>query len=171
MPVCNTRVYMDVSIGNKHAGQLVFELFSQTCPKTTENFRALCTGEKGNGLSFTNCPFHRIIPKFMAQGGDFTSGDGKGGRSIYGSDFEDENFVHKHAQRGDLSMANSGKNTNGSQFFITFGPKPNLNGKHVVFGRLIEGMETLARIEDNGTPKGTPKQPTKIYRCGELPAI
>lgn len=168
-PQANPRVFLDVSIDNKQAGRIVLELFAASCPRTAENFRALCTGEKGEGLSLAGSPFHRIIPKFMAQGGDFTLGNGKGGRSIYGADFPDENFAHKHAKRGDLSMANAGKNTNGSQFFLTFAPCPALNGKHVVFGQVVQGLEVLDRLEELGTTKGAPKKTAKVFRCGELP--
>merc|ERR1712232_1035467 len=119
----NTRVFMDVQVGEAEPGHVEFLLFSKHYPKTAENFRALCTGEKGNGksgkaLSYKDCVFHRIIPGFMCQGGDFTRGDGTGGESIYGAKFRDENFIAKHTGPGVLSMANSGPNTNGSQFFL-----------------------------------------------------
>eukprot|EP00996_Jenningsia_fusiforme_P003381 NODE_4182_length_849_cov_26.768750_g3858_i0.p2 GENE.NODE_4182_length_849_cov_26.768750_g3858_i0~~NODE_4182_length_849_cov_26.768750_g3858_i0.p2 ORF type:complete len:174 (+),score=37.28 NODE_4182_length_849_cov_26.768750_g3858_i0:127-648(+) len=136
--------WMEISIGGAVQGRLVFELFADTVPKTAENFRALCTGEKGKGeltgakLHFKGSKFHRIIPGFMAQGGDISKGNGTGGESIYGGAFKDEAFVQTHGKRGVLSMANSGKDSNNSQFFILFRPTPHLNGKHVVFGQVDE---------------------------------
>ena len=143
-------------------------------PKTSENFRALCTGEKGTGtkgkpLHFKGSKFHRVINGFMAQGGDFTAGDGTGGESIYGEKFADENFIHKHTGRGILSMANAGPNTNGSQFFICFIKTPHLDGKHVVFGQVTDGIEILDKIEEVGsTPSGRTSKEVKIADCGEL---
>ncbi|XP_006213657.1 peptidyl-prolyl cis-trans isomerase D isoform X2 [Vicugna pacos] len=170
----NPRVFLDVDVGGERVGRIVLELFADIVPKTAENFRALCTGEKGIGpttgkpLHFKGCPFHRIIKKFMIQGGDFSNQNGTGGESIYGEKFEDENFHYKHDKEGLLSMANAGCNTNGSQFFITTVPTPHLDGKHVVFGQVIKGMG-VARILENVEVKG--EKPAKlcvIAECGEL---
>ena len=155
-----TKVFFDIAIGSESPERIVIGLFDDT-PKTSENFRALCTGELGKGssgkpLHFKGCSFHRIINGFMAQGGDFTRGNGTGGESIYGNKFPDENFIHKHTGRGVLSMANSGPNTNGSQFFLCFKATPHLNGKHVVFGQVVEGMEVLDKLEAVGSRSGTP---------------
>ena len=170
----NPKVFMDVLVGTSKSGRMVFELFSDKVPKTAENFRALCTGEFGKSkqsnipLHFKGSTFHRVIPGFMAQGGDFTHHSGIGGESIYGHKFEDENFLLKHTGRGVLSMANAGKNTNGSQFFICFTDLPHLNGGHVVFGRMIDGEETLSLIESNGSGQGRTKQPIRVIDSGEL---
>ena len=172
----NSKVFFDIMISNAAKGRLVFELFGKDCPKTSENFLQLCTGAKGTinlrgrevPFGFKNSIFHRIIPGFMAQGGDFTNGNGTGGLSIYGDKFKDENFLHKHTKRGLLSMANAGPNTNGSQFFITFAPCPWLDGKHVVFGQLTDGLELLKVIESMGTQSGRTLQEVKISDCGKL---
>ena len=136
------------------------ELYADKVPKTAENFRCLCTGERGSSrksgkmLHFKGSTFHRVITKFMAKGGDFTKGNGTGGESIYGSKFADENFTHKHTKRGDLSMANAGPNTNGSQFFLCFIACKWLDGKHVVFGRVIDGWDVLDMLENKGSKSG-----------------
>ena len=170
----NPKVFMDIMIGNKSSGRMVFELYKDIVPKTAENFRALCTGEMGKSkvsnipLGFKGSTFHRVIPTFMAQGGDFTHGTGIGGESIYGTKFADENFQMKHTGRGVLSMANAGRNTNGSQFFICFEATPHLNGNHVVFGHMVEGNETLTMIEKNGSNSGRTREIIRILDCGEL---
>ncbi|KAI9250781.1 peptidyl-prolyl cis-trans isomerase cyp5 [Sporodiniella umbellata] len=167
------KVFFDVAVNGNPSGRMTFKLFADTVPKTAENFRALCTGEKGKGLSgkplhFKNSIFHRIIPGFMAQGGDFTLGDGRGGESIYGHKFADENFTLKHTSKGLLSMANAGPNTNGSQFFITFDQTPWLNGNHTVFGEMVEGESVLDLLEKHGSQSGRPTSMIEIVDCGEL---
>jgi peptidylprolyl isomerase len=170
----NPKVFFELTIGGSSAGRIVFELFADAAPKTAENFRALCTGEKGMGtqgkpLHYKGSKFHRIIPDFMAQGGDFTLGNGRGGESIYGpAPFADEAFVHKHTSGGLLSMANSGPNTNRSQFFITTMPTPYLDGKHVVFGRVVDGLMILGALDACGTVTGVPTQEVIIADCGQL---
>ncbi|KAK9013472.1 hypothetical protein V6N11_041479 [Hibiscus sabdariffa] len=169
----NPLVFLDVSIGGDPVEKIVIELFADVVPKTAENFRALCTGEKGIGkstgkpLHYKGTIFHRIIKGFMAQGGDFSMGNGTGGESIYGGKFADENFKLAHDGPGVLSMANSGPSTNGSQFFITFKRQPHLDGKHVVFGKVIKGIDVLKKIEQVGTGDGKPAQPVKISDSGE----
>ena len=171
------RVFFDMTIGGESAGRIVFELFTDTNPKTAENFRALCTGEKGIGkagkpLHYKGSTFHRCIPQFMLQGGDFTNGNGTGGESIYGEKFPDENFKCKHEKKGLLSMANAGVNTNGSQFFIITNPRgtPHLDGKHVVFGQVVEGMDVVDAIEAVGSPSGPTSKEVVIVDCGEIVA-
>ena len=166
----NTRpkCYFDVTAGGSPLGRIIFELYSDVVPITAENFRCLCTGEKGNGLHYKGCGFHRIIPEFMLQGGDFTAHNGTGGKSIYGSKFKDENVVKKHDKVGLLSMANAGPNTNGSQFFITTVLCPWSDGKHVVFGEVVQGYDIVKKIEALGTQSGKPKKKVIIADCGQL---
>lgn len=169
----NPKVFFDITIGGRYIGRLVMLLYADTVPKTAENFRALCTGERGQAstgqpLHYKGCSFHRVIKGFMIQGGDFTRGDGTGGESIYGEKFADENFKVKHTQAGLLSMANAGPGTNGSQFFITSGPTPHLDGKHVVFGRVIEGLDDVFKAIEN-TKTGASDRPVEdcvIAECG-----
>uniref|UniRef100_UPI00358E7BF9 peptidyl-prolyl cis-trans isomerase D n=1 Tax=Myxine glutinosa TaxID=7769 RepID=UPI00358E7BF9 len=155
-------------------GRIVLELYADVCPKTAENFRALCTGEHGMGmvtgkpLHYKGCTFHRIISNFMIQGGDFSNHDGTGGESIYGAKFEDENFYYKHDRPGLLSMANAGPGTNGSQFFITAAPTAHLDDRHVVFGQVLRGMGVVQILENTTTDGEKPVQACLIGDCGQF---
>ena len=171
-----TKVYFDMTADGTPLGRVVMQLFNDVVPRTAENFRCLCTGERGMGesgkaLHYKGSAFHRVIPGFMCQGGDFTRGDGRGGESIYGGRFEDESFAGKAGKHfvGCLSMANAGPNTNGSQFFLTTAETPHLDGKHVVFGQVVEGMEIVRQIESFGSrPAGATSKKIVIANCGQL---
>ena len=168
------KVYFDVEIDSKPAGRIIFGLFGDVVPWTVENFRSIAEGNLGVGklgeeMDYAGTNFHRIIPNFMAQGGDFSAGDGTGGESIYGITFEDENFLLHHTKPYLLSMANAGPNTNGSQFFITFTPTPWLDGHHVVFGEVIEGFEVVDALEAIGTSSGKPTKRASVKASGSIP--
>merc|ERR1712154_318810 len=162
----NPEVFFDIGIGGQPAGRVCFKLYADKVPKTAENFRALCTGEKGFG--YEGSKFHRVIPGFMCQGGDFTRGDGTGGKSIYGNKFPDENFQLKHTGKGILSMANAGPNTNGSQFFLCTTATPHLDGKHVVFGQVTKGYGVVKAVEGVGSGSGATSQEVLVADCGVL---
>jgi peptidylprolyl isomerase len=170
----NPQVFFDITIGDKPAGRVEMELFADTCPKTAENFLQLCVGTKsksGKELHYKGSSFHRIIPDFMCQGGDFTAGNGTGGESIYGAKFDDETFegkAGKHFGPGTLSMANAGKNTNGSQFFICTAATPHLDGKHVVFGQVVKGYDVIKKMEAVGSRSGKTSSTVTISNCGKV---
>ncbi|ESZ91211.1 peptidyl-prolyl cis-trans isomerase [Sclerotinia borealis F-4128] len=170
----NPLVFFDITVGGEPLGRIQFELFADVVPKTAENFRQFCTGETKNHLGrpqgYKGSKFHRIIKDFMCQGGDFQNGDGTGSTCIYGlSKFDDENFTYKHTEPGLLSMANAGPNTNGSQFFITTVTTPFLDNKHVVFGKVVDGMDVVRKMENTRTnPKDAPQLPVVISLCGEM---
>jgi len=166
MPMKKPIVFFEMQIGNTTIGKIKMELEIEVVPRTVENFRALCTGEKGYG--YKGSLFHRVIPGFMCQGGDFTRHNGTGGKSIWGEKFADENFILKHEGPGILSMANAGPNTNGSQFFLCTVKTDWLNGKHVVFGSVIDGMDVVKKIEGVGSQNGSTSQPVRIRNCGEV---
>lgn len=161
-----SNVFFDVTINDKPAGRIVFHLYDDVVPKTAQNFRELATGQ--NGYGYAGSGFHRVIPQFMLQGGDFTNHNGTGGKSIYGNKFDDENFQVKHTKAGQLSMANAGKNTNGSQFFITTIATTWLDGKHVAFGEVVDGYDVVSTIEKLGSASGTPQAKITIADSGTL---
>jgi peptidylprolyl isomerase len=175
-PAARVQVFFEVEIDGSPIGRITFELFNDKLPLTCDNFRSLCTGEKGKcrtmpgrELCFRGCVFHRIIPSFLVQGGDIIYGNGTGGESIYGGRFPDEGFPEGHSAPGALSMANAGPDTNSSQFFITVVKAQWLDGKHVVFGRVAEGMDVVRAIEHCGTKQGQPTKVCKIVDCGQIP--
>ncbi|MFF2146860.1 peptidylprolyl isomerase [Kitasatospora sp. NPDC058190] len=161
-----SNVFFDITINDEPAGRIVFKLFDDVVPKTARNFRELATGQ--NGFGYEGSGFHRVIPAFMLQGGDFTNHNGTGGKSIYGEKFADENFELKHDRPGLLSMANAGRNTNGSQFFITTIVTDWLDGKHVVFGEVVEGMDLVKKIEGLGSQSGRTSAKITIAKSGEI---
>mmetsp|Transcript_1117 Transcript_1117/g.2310 ORF Transcript_1117/g.2310 Transcript_1117/m.2310 type:complete len:200 (+) Transcript_1117:23-622(+) len=172
-PEGNPTVFFDMSADGKPLGRIEMSLAADVAPRTVENFRALCTGEKGKGgsgkpLHYKGSVFHRVIPNFMCQGGDFTRFNGTGGESIYGAKFADEDFSLKHTGPGILSMANAGPNTNGSQFFICTTSTPHLDGKHCVFGYVTRGMNIVRAIEAYGSQSGATSAKIAIDDCGQL---
>mmetsp|Transcript_49321 Transcript_49321/g.97551 ORF Transcript_49321/g.97551 Transcript_49321/m.97551 type:complete len:278 (+) Transcript_49321:37-870(+) len=174
--VITDRVYFDVSLDGSESERVVIGMYGNECPNTVKNFKTLALGDTtssvtGRRLSYEGSKFHRIIPTFMIQGGDFTTGDGTGGESIFGKTFEDESFQYKHTGLGVLSMANRGRNTNGSQFFLCTGPAAWLDGKHVVFGQVLHGGSTLRRMEERGSRSGAVRGEVKIVKCGVLPPL
>ncbi|XP_078486054.1 putative inactive peptidyl-prolyl cis-trans isomerase-like 6 [Ciona intestinalis] len=167
----NEFVFMDISVDGEKSGRLLFELFSEVCPKTCKNFKSLCTGERGSlpsglHLNYSGSPVHRIVPNGWIQGGDILHGRGDGGESIYGEVFEDENFAIKHQTRGMLGMANKGRHTAGSQFYVTLQPAPWMDCQYVAFGTLIEGTELLKTLEDLPTFNERPKVDCRVAGCG-----